>query len=71
MVPNTRCDAKVTIIHGIYRKKNMVYKNLSRLVTAVILWLGSCCPEVTVRGRGIFVGNPDSLKVRAGGFNTQ
>lgn len=49
----------------------MVYKNLSWLMTQVMLWLGSCCPEVTARRRGIFVHNPDSLKVRAGGFNTQ
>jgi len=61
----------VTGHHWKESEEKAVYGSLSRLTKAMVLWLGSHCPEVIVRGNGIFMDNPECLKVRAGGFNTQ
>lgn len=70
---------KGTAINGIHRKENIAYRNLRQLtkvvilwlMKAIILWLGSYCPEAIVCGRGMFMDNPECLKVSTGGFNAQ
>lgn len=42
-----------------------------RLMKAIVLWLAPSCPEAIVRARGVFMDNPERLKVSAGRFNTR